>query len=111
MTYDFPEIKMNKEDIYSVLNSSSIIRNIIKDYERIGLILGDGKYTFVIKDGKIVDIKDSMDGVDFTIKTTQSNLKDLVESAKEKNFKKVVEDMLKLEMPFGFKLRIIKNAL
>ena len=53
MTYDFPEIKMNKEDIYSVLNSSSIIRNIIKDYERIGLILGDGKYTFVIKDGKI----------------------------------------------------------
>lgn len=111
MGYDFPEIQMNKGEICSVFNSSSIIRNIIRDYNFIGLAMGAKKYTFVINEGKITDILGSLENVDFTIKTTLSNLKDLIESAKKKNFKKVVEDILNLEIPFGVKLRIMKHAL
>lgn len=111
MKYDFPEIKMNKKEIYSVFNKNNVIHNIIKDYERIGLVLGGRKYTFIIRGGKIVDIKKSVVDVDFTIKTTLSNLKDLIESAKKRNFKKVIADILKLEIPFGVKLRIMRHAL
>lgn len=110
--YDFPEIEMNKGDIFKPLNKSPIINDVIKPYKMIALDLGIEEYTIHIKKGKIHDItRDVHKDVDFIIHLSLKDLKRLVKAAEEGHIKELIRGLLALHMPLDVKLRIISDAI
>lgn len=109
-TYDFPEIQMNKQDIYYTFNYDPTITKILSPYSRIGIVVDGKDYVLLIDGGKVADVKkESISGSDFTIKTSVANLKDLIRKSKDGDIIGVVKGFLALDLPVKVRLQLMKN--
>lgn len=79
-TYDFPELELNKNDLYAIFNYNPKFKEVMKNYNNIGLKLESGEgFTLIFVNGELKDVKSGLnDNVDFTIKTDINTLKRLM---------------------------------
>ena len=111
-TYDFPEIQMNKQDIYYTFNYDPTITKILSPYSKIGIVVDGWEYIFVLGGGKISDVRqESVSGSDFVVKTTLTELKGLIQKSKEGDIIGVVKGFLAMDLPTKVKLQLMKNFL
>lgn len=110
-TYDFPEIEMNKADIYGLFNSNSQMIKALSEYESIGLIVDGVKYNLIITDGKVTDITKGDKKNNFDIQVSRYQIKTLINTAQTGTVKDVALQLYNLDMPKIIKLNILKDFL
>lgn len=110
-TFDFPKIEKNKQDIYDSFNYNSIVRKILKDYNKVGIDVEGEGYTFHVTDGRISDITSGMDS-DSSIKiyTNWKELKKLITLRQEGNTASAIPTLLGMNIqPSTAKFKVLKN--
>lgn len=109
-TYDFPEIKVNKQDIYYSFNYDTTLTKIFSPYKKIGLNVDGREYVFLLQDGKITDIREeSTNGSDFVLTTSVNEIKELIEKGKEGDIEFIVKKVVTMKIPLKVKAQLMKN--